>query len=60
MARGLEISCGCFNLDFLGLGTDEMKLFQSVGFAFFRAILLLAAACYLFRDYLGNRLAIAK
>jgi putative oxidoreductase len=47
-ARGLEISCGCFKLDFLGAGAA--KLFESVKFAFFRALLLLAAAIYVWRE----------
>ena len=47
-ARGLEISCGCFKLDFLGDGA-AMHALESVPFAFARALLLLAAALYLFR-----------
>ena len=39
-ARGLEISCGCLKLGFLSEGAA--KTFESVGFAFFRALLLLA------------------
>jgi putative oxidoreductase len=50
-ARGLNISCGCFNLDFLGDGLGGM--FESVKFAFFRASLLLLAALYLCRAPLG-------
>ena len=52
-ARGIEIGCGCFNLSFLGIGEDSGaalgKFFESVKFAFFRALLLLAAAVYLLR-----------
>jgi uncharacterized membrane protein YphA (DoxX/SURF4 family) len=50
-ARGLEIGCGCFNLDFLGLsaGGGMGKFVESVPFAFFRAMLLLAGAVYLLR-----------
>src|SRR5258708_27130093 len=50
-ARGLEISCGCFNLELFGLGENEgmAKLLHSVVFAFFRALLLAAGAIYLFR-----------
>jgi uncharacterized membrane protein YphA (DoxX/SURF4 family) len=46
--RGLEISCGCFKLDFLGDGAAKQAL-ESVQFAFFRSGLLLGAAVYLFR-----------
>jgi putative oxidoreductase len=46
--RGLNISCGCFKLQFLG---ETIGAFlESVKFAFLRAVLLLAAAIYLFRD----------
>jgi putative oxidoreductase len=51
--RGLDIYCGCFNLAFLGLdehgGSGLAKLMESVSFAFFRALLLLAGATYLLR-----------
>jgi len=47
--RGLEISCGCFKLDFLGEGVVKQAL-ESVQFAFGRAVLLLAAAVWLFRS----------
>lgn len=46
--RGLEIACGCLKLDFLGDGAAKQAL-ESVQFAFVRAVLLLAAAVYLFR-----------
>ncbi len=55
-ARGLEISCGCFKLDFLGEGL--VKIFESVSFAFFRALLLLAGAVYIWRA--ADRLPVAK
>ena len=50
-ARGLEIGCGCFNLDFRDLDPTGAlaKVFESVGFGFFRAVLLLAGAIYLLR-----------
>ena len=50
-ARGLDISCGCFNLQILGLGENESlgKLLHSVSFAFFRALLLATGAVYLLR-----------
>lgn len=47
--RGLEISCGCFKLDFLGEGALKQVL-ESVQFAFGRAVLLLVAAVWLFRS----------
>jgi uncharacterized membrane protein YphA (DoxX/SURF4 family) len=47
-ARGLEISCGCFNLDWLGDGKAKHVL-ESVQFAFARALLLLGVAVCLFR-----------
>jgi uncharacterized membrane protein YphA (DoxX/SURF4 family) len=47
-ARGLEISCGCLKLGFLGDGAAKHTL-ESVQFAFVRAAMLLAAAVYLFR-----------
>jgi uncharacterized membrane protein YphA (DoxX/SURF4 family) len=49
--RGLDISCGCFNLSLLGLGSNAF--FESVGFAFFRALLLASAAVYLLRQHTG-------
>jgi len=46
--RGLEISCGCLKLEFLGDGPAK-HLLETVQFAFWRALLLLAAAVYLLR-----------
>lgn len=46
-ARGLDISCGCFKLGFLSAGTA--RFVESVGFAFVRAVLLLAGAVFLWR-----------
>jgi putative oxidoreductase len=50
-ARGLQISCGCLNLDFLGLaaGSKSLRLLESVGFAFVRSLLLVTAMVYLLR-----------
>ena len=50
-ARGLDISCGCFILQLLGLGESDGlgKLLHSVQFAFFRALLLAVGAIYLLR-----------
>jgi len=53
-ARGLDISCGCFNLKTFGLdpasGKGFVKFVESVGFAFFRALLLFLGAVFLFRS----------
>lgn len=48
--RGLEISCGCLDLSLIGLpkGSAPARLLESAGFACIRAIMLFAAACYLF------------
>ncbi len=51
-ARGLNISCGCFDLSFLG--ESAKKFFETVGFAFFRAGLLLAGAIYVWRTSAGS------
>jgi putative oxidoreductase len=52
-ARGLNISCGCFNLRAFGLdaatGKSFIKFVESVGFAFGRAVFLFLGAVYLFR-----------
>lgn len=53
-ARGLEISCGCLNLRLFGLAGEHAGLthfFESVGFAFWRAVLLAAGAVYLWRQH---------
>ena len=48
-ARGLDISCGCFNMQFLGLGgSDIAKTLESVGFAFARSVVLLVGVFFLF------------
>ena len=57
-ARGLEISCGCFKLDFLGEGAAKQAL-ESVQFAFGRAVLLLVAAVWLFRSRLVSQATVA-
>lgn len=46
--RGLEISCGCMKLDFLGPAVSKMT--EAVWFAFFRAIILLGLAIFLLRQ----------
>lgn len=48
-ARGLDISCGCFKLDFLS--ENSRRMFESVGFALFRALLLLTGAIYVWRGW---------
>ncbi len=50
--RQLNISCGCLDLRPLGVqpGSNTSAFFESVGFAFFRAILLAIAAVALFRQ----------
>lgn len=57
-ARGLDISCGCFNLRAFGLdpasGKAFVKFIESVGFAFFRALFLFLGAVYLFRSTGGQ------
>ena len=59
--RGLDISCGCLNLDFLKLGgnwTATVKLLESTPLAFGRAVLLALAGAYLLRkDLQEDRLA---
>ena len=52
-ARGLDISCGCLKLDFLGDGAFA-KFLESASFAFFRALLLLAASLYVLRSIPGD------
>ncbi len=53
-ARGLEISCGCLNLEFLGLNNDDhpslVALVESVRFAFVRALILAGASFWLLRS----------
>jgi len=53
-ARGLDISCGCFNLSAFGFdpasGKSFVKFIESVGFAFFRALLLFLGAAYVIRS----------
>lgn len=53
-ARGLDISCGCFNLRAFGLdpvnGKAFVKFLESVGFAFFRALFMFLGGVYLLRS----------
>ena len=55
--RGLNISCGCFDLNLLGLGANHpelAKFLESVGFAFFRNLALTAATVFLLRQRLAE------
>ncbi len=49
-ARGIDISCGCFNLTIFGLHESApglSRFIESVAFAFFRNLLLTALAAFL-------------
>jgi len=50
-ARGLDISCGCFNLAVFGINpaSASARFLESVGFALLRDAILLAGAVYLVR-----------
>ena len=48
-ARGLHIGCGCLNLEFLALDSRAKTVLESVWFAFFRSLLLLAGGLWLMR-----------
>jgi putative oxidoreductase len=50
-ARGLKIACGCFNLKLLGIDADTpaARFLESVGFAFFRNLMLFALAFVMLR-----------
>jgi len=61
-ARGLDISCGCFDLTIFGLNKSHPGLVQfleSVGFAFIRNLLLTAMAVFLLRARLAELKAAA-
>jgi putative oxidoreductase len=47
--RGLDISCGCFNLEIIGIHRDGglTKTIESVPFAFFRIAVLVGISFYL-------------
>lgn len=53
-ARGLEISCGCFKLDFLA-GTAAQKFLESAPFACIRALALWAASVWLLQPAAHRR-----
>jgi len=48
--RGMNISCGCFDLTMVGIAHDSaiIHFIDSVRFAFFRNFILLAGVAYLF------------
>lgn len=50
-ARGLQISCGCFDLSMIGITPESSvaQMLKAPWFACLRAIVLLAAALYLLR-----------
>jgi uncharacterized membrane protein YphA (DoxX/SURF4 family) len=55
--RGLSISCGCFNLSILGISEtipNLVKFVESVGFAFFRNLVLAAISIFLLRNRLAQ------
>jgi putative oxidoreductase len=56
-ARGLDISCGCFNLKIFGLSErlpGLVRFLESVSFAFFRNLLLVGLAGFLLRQSLRS------
>ena len=55
-ARGLHISCGCLDLRLIGLeeNSGAARFLESPAFAFFRALLLGAAAAYLFSHHIPS------
>ena len=50
-ARGLDISCGCFNLEIFGADRSSklLKFIESASFAFFRNLVLVSLALLLLR-----------
>jgi uncharacterized membrane protein YphA (DoxX/SURF4 family) len=54
--RGLEISCGCFSLKIFGLAENPglERFLESVAFAFFRNLVLLSLAAFLWRKTLRS------
>jgi putative oxidoreductase len=53
--RGLDISCGCLDLSFLGLDKSQSRFFESAAFACLRGAAMLATAVYLLRKSLSGR-----
>jgi putative oxidoreductase len=57
-ARGLNIACGCFNLEIFGLQErwpGLVHFLESVAFAFFRNLLLACVAGFLLRQAVRSR-----
>lgn len=56
--RGLAISCGCLNLEFLGLTSDThpalIAFLESVGFAFIRALIMCVACWWLLQWFMHH------
>jgi len=55
-ARGLDISCGCFNLEVFGADRSSklLKFIESASFAFFRNLVLVSLAGMLLRRRLNE------
>ena len=55
-ARGLDISCGCFNLEVFGADRSSklLKFIESASFAFFRNLVLVSLAGMLLRRRLDE------
>ena len=55
-ARGLDISCGCFNLEVFGANPSSklLKFIESASFAFFRNLVLVSLAVLLLRQRLAE------
>ena len=60
--RGLHVACGCFDLRILGIAHDSTlaRIFESLAFAFARAVLLALAAAYSLRSEVGMALVKKK
>lgn len=55
--RGIEIGCGCFSLEFLGLSRNFSgveRFLESVAFAFFRNLALVTLVAFLLRKALRS------
>jgi uncharacterized membrane protein YphA (DoxX/SURF4 family) len=54
--RGLQISCGCFNLEIFGVESSSklVKFIESAAFAFFRNLVLVTIAWLLLRHRLAE------
>ncbi len=56
--RGLQISCGCFDLKLLGFSAESglVRFLESPGFAFFRNLFLVSLAGWLLENCRSDRL----